>query len=193
MAYPFIKKKDAVQGMRIITPKKQPMLPLRPCYLNFEEPGKELISSSLRTQVQLRDNFSCRYCGHRVFGGKHMHTHHLNSTENAKDNLVTCCCACHAVNHIGLGLIHGTIEIWKSPISQVEIVKMSRKAIAAGKTLASVKNKLKLKEDYLAPNDIAWTQILPSGKARFTYLDEFDKNLKVVFVRFKMWQLDAAG
>jgi ribosomal protein L24E len=185
--------KEFSKGMVVLTPKKQQLLPLRPSYLTHFHSDKKSVPDSLRNEIQARDDYSCRFCGHRVIGGKGMHTHHLNSIENTRENLVTCCIACHTVNHIGRGLAYGSIEIWKSPFSQVEIVRMSRKAVAEGKTLVSVKKKLKLKAEYLEPDDIKWTRVLnrPRATGFLTYLDELDKDLRVIFVKFKpeSWQL----
>jgi len=53
-----------------------------------------------------------------------MNIHHLDDSGSSHpDHLAPVCVACHAVLHIGLNLMHNTIEIWKADIAQVEIVR----------------------------------------------------------------------
>src|SRR5229473_1817237 len=75
----------------------------------------------IRKIVLEREDSTCVACRHRAL--KYMNVHHLeDSGNNDPANLVPLCVACHAVLHVGLNLMHGSIEIWESGISQVEIV-----------------------------------------------------------------------
>jgi hypothetical protein len=123
------------------------LLPLRPSIKNprYWFPDRPIKSKwrKIRAVVLGRDKNTCRFCGHTFL--KFMQMHHLKeSDDNSRRNLVTCCVACHAVQHIGRNLELGIIEIWKSPFSQVDIVHMSREAIRAGKSLKMLKRSLKL-------------------------------------------------
>jgi hypothetical protein len=64
---------------------------------------------------------------------------------------------------------------------------MTRRAIKEGKTLASVKKRLRLKEAFLetACIDFANIRRQRASKKMFPYLDALDKDLKVVFIDFK--------
>lgn len=93
------------------------------------------------------------------------------------------------MNHFGRNLALGLIEIWQSPISQVEIVRASRAGVKAGKTLAQIKKGLKLKKGRLPYNSIDYANALidPNSSAHTFSLDE---PLCVVFVGLKRWQID---
>lgn len=71
--------------------------------------------AEIRMRVLKRDDYTCYFCGH--LATKWMNTHHLkSSTDNRLANLRTICVACHAVQHIGLNLGLGLIEIWESKL-----------------------------------------------------------------------------
>jgi hypothetical protein len=142
----------------------------------------------LREKMLFRDRFTCQFCGHRA--DKFMQAHHVErGDDNKLSNLVTCCVACHAVNHFGRNLALGAIEIWQSPLSQVEIVQRTRDGIGLGKTLAQIKRTLKLKRGPLAPDAIEYANsiIKRRSKEHTFYLED---PLRVVFVNFKRWQID---
>jgi hypothetical protein len=83
----------------------------------------------IREKMLLRDRFTCQFCGHRA--EKYMQAHHLgDSNDDSVKNLVTCCVACHAVNHFGRNLALGLIEIWQSPIGPFRLAGSLRTAIA---------------------------------------------------------------
>ena len=191
----FVEKRELSKGMKLLKPKppKPPkLLPLRAGFVNdSHEPGHRL-ADSLRREVLDRDKECCRYCGHFVFGGRGMHVHHLSSTKDEGKNLVTCCVACHTVQHVGRGLDYGSIEICLSPVSQVEIVRKTREGINAGKTYLEINKQFrpkrpgrKFKLNYVRAK---WDGEFFVSFA--TYLDKFDKSARVVFVKFKSWQLD---
>lgn len=120
-----------------------------------------------------------------------MHVHHLGSSnDNAPRNLATCCVACHAVNHFGNNLRLGTIEIWSSPYSQVEIVRSTRAGIRAGKSLAEINRGFELYRGPVPP--VPLMEVLNDALRRKRQQHTFalDEPLCVVFVRFKQWQID---
>src|SRR5438552_18625227 len=90
-----------------------------------------------------------------------MHNHQLKSnTDNRLPNLRTICVACHAVLHIGLNLQHGIIEIWRSTISQVEIVRRTRAGVAEGNSLAKIRKTLPLKRGPFPPKSVKYANDL---------------------------------
>jgi hypothetical protein len=139
-------------------------------------------------RVLKRDDYSCCFCGHRAT--KWMNVHHLkSSTDNGLANLRTICVACHAVQHIGLNLGLGLIEIWESKLPQVEIVSRTRAAVAGGKSLAQIKKTLPLKKGPYSPKSVKYANDLIETMARRprTYLE---KPLCAVFVGLKRWQIE---
>lgn len=114
---------------------------------------------SLRRRVLERDDHRCHFCGHRPT--KWMNIHHLKSgSDNRPQNLQTVCVACHAVLHIGHSLGFGVIEIWESRISQVEIVRRTRKGIEGGKSLARIKKSLLLRRGPYPPRSLKYADEL---------------------------------
>lgn len=143
---------------------------------------------SIRQSVLSRNDYRCFFCGHRA--RKWMNIHHLELS-NDLTNLKTVCVACHAVLHIGLNLKHEAIEIWKTEISQVEIVRQTRAGIAAGKTLADMKKVFGLKKGKYSPSSLKYADdlIKTIGDAPDA---ELEKPLCAIFVKFQRWQLDAS-
>lgn len=142
----------------------------------------------IRSIVLERDNYTCHGCGHRAL--KYMNVHHLEeSGENTPENLTTICVACHAVLHIGRNLDLQVIEIWESPLSQVEIVQRTRDGIKAGCSLAQINKGFKLKPGPYPPNSIQYANDLVQRMkdAPRAYLDA---PLCAVFVNMKRWQLE---
>ncbi len=135
-----------------------------------------------------RDHRTCQFCGHAA--NKHMNVHHVNeSGENDVHNLITCCVACHAVLHIGRNLSLGSIEIWESALSQVEIVQLSRAGIKVGNTLKTIKKSLKLKQGPYAPDSIQYANDLTSSMGKEPRAS-LAKPLSAVFINLKLWQLE---
>lgn len=142
----------------------------------------------IRRVVLERDNYTCIGCGHRAL--KFMNVHHLiETTTNEPENLTTVCVACHAVLHIGRNLELGTIEIWSSPMSQVEIIQRTREGVKKGQSLARVKKSFKLKRGVHPPKSLLYANELvhTMGRAPRAYLSE---PLCAVFVNFHQWQLE---
>jgi len=142
----------------------------------------------IRRIVLDRDNHSCRGCGHHAL--RFMHVHHLEETgENTPQNLTTICVACHAVLHIGYNLGLHVIEIRKSPLSQVEIVRRSRDGVRAGLSLAQINKSFNLKPGPYVPDSIQYANDLVNqmNKAPRASLDE---PLCAVFVNLKRWQIE---
>jgi len=166
--------------------------PLRPSVKNprlwFPERVEQRAWNEIREKMLTRDDYTCQFCGHRA--KKYMQAHHLkDSSDNSLKNLVTCCVACHAVNHIGINLKYGIIEIWKSPISQVEIVRITRAGVKAGKTQAQIKKGLKLRRGPFPPDSLEYADsITDEDSSDNTF--SLEEPLCAVFVNLKRWQID---
>jgi hypothetical protein len=142
----------------------------------------------IRQIVMERDNWTCATCGHSAL--KWMNAHHLSdSGDNKPANLVPLCVACHAIFHVGRSLMKGIVEIWKSSISQVEIVQQTRKSVRQGLSLAQIKAKLPISKGHYSPNSVKYANDLISkmGKASRAYLDE---PLCAVFINLDQWQIE---
>jgi hypothetical protein len=182
--------------LKLASVKKSPALrclSLRPCVKNpllwFPERLERRLWNQIRERVLTRDRHSCRFCGHNA--DKFMHVHHLDgSDDNSLRNLATCCVACHAVNHFGNNLRLGTIELWSSPIPQVEIVRASRAGIRAGKTLDEINRSFELYRGPIPP--IPLMQFMDRELRRRPRQHTFAlaEPLSAVFVDFKQWQIE---
>jgi hypothetical protein len=142
----------------------------------------------IRLCVLNRANYTCCFCGHRAT--KWMNIHHLkDGTDNKLPNLRTNCVACHAVLHFGLNLGLGILEIWESKLSQVEIVRRTREAVAKGKSLAQIKKTLLLKKGPYPPKSVEYANDLieKMGDSARAYLE---KPLCAVFTGLKRWQIE---
>ena len=142
----------------------------------------------VRKVVLERDDYRCRFCGHRSL--KKMHVHHLSRGDvHIPRNLATCCVACHAVLHIGLNLQFGAIEIWKCDLSQLQIVRRTRNLIREGLSLREIKKALHLTRGELSCKSVGYANslLLIGGRRKRISLPE---PYKAVFVKFKTWQLD---
>jgi hypothetical protein len=142
----------------------------------------------IRKTVLERDDYTCHACGHRAV--KYMNVHHLaQSCDNTIENLATICVACHAVLHIGRNLALAAIEIWESPLSQVEIVRRSRDGIRAGLSLAQINATFRLKHGPYPPGSLRYANELTDvmGEAARAYLSE---PLCAVFLNLSRWQLE---
>lgn len=145
----------------------------------------------VRKTVLDRDGYTCAYCGHSA--RKYMNVHHLEETgEHIPENLITACVACHAVLHMGRNLSLGTIEIWKSEISQVEIVQRTRMAVKEGEDLLSIKGTLSIKAGELPSDSVDWANNLLTdiGSAARAYLPE---PFCAVFVKLNRWQIEVSS
>jgi hypothetical protein len=166
---------------------------LRPGVNNFNQwqgaERKRAVPDKIRRQVLARDDFTCASCSHRAM--KWMHIHHIVDEENDElVNLATICPACHAVMHFGRSMQFGSLEIWKSPIQQVEIVRRTRDGIRQGLTLVEINATFGLKKGKLAPDSMRWANdLLASIEAEPRA--ELPEPLCAVFIEFKHWQIDA--
>jgi hypothetical protein len=141
----------------------------------------------IRKIVLERDNWTCAACGHRAL--KWMNVHHLeDSGDNSPENLAPLCVACHAVLHVGFSLMHGSIEVWESEISQVEIVQRTREGVKQGLKLAQIKAQLPLKPGKYPANSTQYANDLIEkiGSKPRAYLDE---PLCALFVNLERWQI----
>ncbi len=174
------------------TPRASRMLPLRPCVKNpslwFPARPEKKKWDEIRSKVLGRDDHTCRFCGHRA--EKFMHVHHLEGGEdNSLRNLVTCCVACHAVNHFGNNLRLQTIELWSSPVPQVEIVRATREGVRSGKALDEINREFELTRGPIPPKQLM--QFLDKELQRHPDRINFAlaEPVSVVFVNFKQWQI----
>ncbi|GAK34399.1 hypothetical protein AQ1_02297 [alpha proteobacterium Q-1] len=145
----------------------------------------------IRRTVLERDDYTCSTCEHRAI--KNMHVHHLaHSDDNAIDNLITICVACHAVLHFGRSITLGVIEIWNCPLPQAEIVQQTRMGIARGLSLETIKQDLQLGLGPHPPaSDLYANELIEGmGSAPRAYLPE---PLKAIFVSLKQWQINPSS
>src|ERR1700694_930724 len=104
-----------------------------------------------------------------------MNLHHLeDSADNRPENLAPLCVACHCILHVGRSLKYGGLEIWRSDISQLEIVRRTRDGVKSGLSLAVIKSQLPLTRGDLSPDDVDWANrlVFRMGKTPRAYLDE---------------------
>jgi hypothetical protein len=166
-------------------------LELRPSVLNpylwYPERETPIAWEKIRRLVLEAAKHRCRFCGHR--SSKYMQIHHLHLKRNPKPVLIPACVACHAVLHIGRNLGLGTIEIWRSRISQREIVRKTREGIRRGQSLRQIKASLPISRGDLPPTSVQWANRLlvdigskPSASIKRPHC--------AVFVNLKRWQLE---
>ena len=94
-------------------------------------------------------------------GRARLNIHHVaDSGDNDPSNLATVCVACYAVLHLGNNLRLQTVEIWKSDMSQVEIVRITRTLVVTGMPLEKIKKQLKLKRGVHPPDSIDYANDL---------------------------------
>lgn len=83
-----------------------------------------------KTKILERDNYTCRYCGFKA--KKFQEIHHLdnNHQNNEDSNLITACCLCHMVNHVGFAGIRQSAKLIyidpKYNISQAQLNQVVR-------------------------------------------------------------------
>jgi hypothetical protein len=120
------------------------LLELRPSIINpelwYPDRSDRRTWDKVRQATLKKWGHTCQYCGHRAL--KHMHVHHLHLNRKKRVDLIPICIACHAVLHLGLNLMYGAVEVWKSRIGQREIVRRTRQGIQEGKSLSQVKKTL---------------------------------------------------
>lgn len=168
---------------------------LRPSVISSENWYPERLArrewDRIRKQVLERDDYTCAGCSHRAL--KWMNVHHVGESHNdSLDNLVPVCVACHAVLHLGRNLSLGTLQVWASPVSQVEIIRQTRKGIGEGRSLPEINKGFSLKRGHHPPDSIDWANDLlrSKGDKPRGYLDE---PFSAVFLAFKKWQLEDAS
>lgn len=184
-----------MRGLRQLTEHSvmenfQPRVMLRPGVTNNRlwNPDRSRLSKRARKDVLEHYDYTCQACGHRAL--KWMNLHHIaDSGDNSPDNLVPLCVACHAVLHVGFNLMHRVVEVWRSDISQLEIVLRTREGVRQGLSLDAIKSQLPLTPGDLPPHstDYANNLLRRMGKSARAYLDE---PLCAVFVNFTRWQIE---
>jgi hypothetical protein len=119
-----------------------------------------------------------------------MNAHHLeDSGDHSPENFVPLCVACHAVMYVGRSLIEKIVEVWKSEISQVEVVRRTKEGVKAGLSLAEIKASLPLSLGPYPPESVEYANALirGMGAAPRAYLEE---PLCAVFVKLTQWQIE---
>jgi hypothetical protein len=119
-----------------------------------------------------------------------MNVHHLeDSGDSGPQNLVPLCVACHCVLHVGRSLQYGMVEVWRSEISQVEIVQRTREGIRQGSSLNAIKLQLPLNRGKYPPDSINYANdlIMKMKNEPRAYLA---KPLCAVFVDMNRWQIE---
>lgn len=100
----------------------------------------------LREKILIKYNYTCQYCSFRA--EKHQIVHHIdgNPNNNDLDNLEPVCPMCSLINHSGQGCdIQGVVDLYrKSKYNQSEIVQITRKMRAEGKSDDEIINYLGL-------------------------------------------------
>lgn len=173
--------------------KKSHHLILRPGITNpnlwYPERPPKSEWDRIRGVVMERDDWTCAFCHHRAI--KWMNTHHVkDSADHDPKNLVPVCVACHAVLHVGNSLRHGSVEIWKCDMAQIEVVRYTRLRVRQGISLSEIKKQLSISPGPYAPDDVEYANdlIRNMGDAPRAYLDE---PLCAIFTNLKRWQIEA--
>lgn len=80
----------------------------------------------IRQRILQRDDYTCRACSIRSM--KYMEVHHINGDhrDNRPENLATLCPMCHAVFHVGITGMHRRGILVKSPLPQLDIIRITR-------------------------------------------------------------------
>ena len=173
------------------------LIPLIPGIKNPEYWYPERPSQSdwrrIRKAVLERDKGRCRYCGHK--GESHMHAHHLRAGDDDRlSNLVTCCGPCHVVQHIGLNLSFGLIEIWEGRVSQVTIIRETRKRVKKGMSLRAIKRYLVsrygLKKGVYPVRSVEYANMLIPNRKSKAFSFSLPTRYKVIFIGIKRWNIE---
>lgn len=166
-------------------------LELRPTVLNgflwYPERENRNKWKKIRLKILEGAKHKCRFCGHRAL--KYMHVHHLHLKAKRQPLLIAVCVACHAVLHLGRNLLLGVLEVWKSEISQREIVRRTRKGVMQGKSLRQIKAALPITRGLFPPRSLKWANHMlaqignrPTAALKRPYC--------AVFVGLKRWQIE---
>lgn len=139
---------------------------MKPLHLSFAPPERwrdatkiaQLSGESwrkLRLKILQRDNYTCTYCGYKA--EKYQIVHHIdgNPENNIENNLETICQLCNLIHHAGQGcIVQGVVDLYRdSKYSQTEVIQLTRKLRAEGKTdeeliaYFGLKNKVPFKMD----------------------------------------------
>ena len=115
----------------------------------------------LRMTILQRDNFTCRYCGFKTEKwqiAQHIDGNHEN---NSPRNLETICQMCNLIHHAGQGcVVQGVVDLYaESKYTQNEVVILTRKMRAAGKTDKEIIRALGLKRRM--PFEMDWKYLKP--------------------------------
>ena len=166
-------------------------LELRPSIVNpdhwYPDRSDRSAWKKVRQAVLAQWDNTCQFCGHRAW--KHMHVHHLYLKRKKRPALIPVCVACHAVLHLGLNLMYGAVEVWKSNISQQEIVRRTRQGILEGKSLSQIKKTLPISSGPLPPHSVEWANGLVAKIGRRPTIS-LRRPYCAVFVSLKKWQLE---
>ncbi len=146
------------------------------------------LPARIQRAVLARDDHTCVSCGHRAMTLMHI----FRMGDDAGDdvsNLCTICSACHAVLDIRYGLGFETLEIWRSSVPQVEIVRATRSGIRCGLTLQEINATFDLRRGRFSPNSVRWANGL-LATIGIEQRSELPMPLCAIFVNFSQWQLE---
>ena len=141
----------------------------------------------IRARVLERDSYTCVSCEHRSRKGMIVH-HLVDSADNTIQNLATVCVACHAVLHLGLSLQHGTVEIWESDFTQVELIQLTRDGVEEGHSLELIKESFPLSPGPFPCGSIRYANDLVRSMDATSRIS-LPLPLCAIFVKFTNWQI----
>ena len=117
---------------------------------NIQEEITEEEWKKLRLIIRNRDNYTCQYCNFRA--EKWQICHHIdgNPNNNSHDNLEIVCPMCNLIHHAGQGCaVQDVVDLYeKSKFSQIEIIQITRKMRAEGKSDQEIIDVLGLELDF---------------------------------------------
>lgn len=129
---------------------------------NIEEEITKEEWKKLRLQILNRDNYACQYCGFKA--EKWQIVHHIDGDPNNNEhkNLETICQMCNLIHHSGQGcVVQGVVDLFRiSKFNQNEVVQITRKMRAEGKSDQEIIEFLGLKEQFEFKMDRDYLKVL---------------------------------
>lgn len=102
----------------------------------------------IRLKILERDKYTCQYCGFKA--EKWQIVHHIdgNPNNNTENNLETICPMCNLIHHADQGcVVQSVVDLYRqSKYSQNEIIQITRKMRAQGKSDQEIISYLGLKD-----------------------------------------------
>jgi hypothetical protein len=117
---------------------------------------------TLRLKILERDDYTCQYCGFRA--EKWQIVHHIdgNPNNNNEKNLETICPMCNLIHHAGQGCeVQEVVDLYKkSKFNQNEIIQITRKMRAEGKSDEEIIDFLGLEDEIPFIMDKSYLKVL---------------------------------